>query len=220
MRRTLGDLTDEELTARDELTRAVRDLARAAGTTLADPELIDEATALLRRMTSHLDERRTERVTRAAFEEPGQWVRAGRTVPLYQLNPGLPPIEMHFEGDFERAIETGDVVGLAAWAEFNANALYEGPPDSVHGGVSSFLMDCMLGLLVQASGVAAVTGTLDLRYLRRTPLDEPFLMTSRIASRSGRKIRVTGTMEHGGEVSVEASGLFIAVERTMAPPPG
>lgn len=219
MRRRLGDLTDEEYAAQRALTDALRGLALATGTTAADAVTLKDAVEIVTDLTERIAVGGNRRLTRASFDEPALWARNGATVPMNQLNVAHPPFEMHFEGDFSSAAQTGDVVGLRATSEVRVDALHEGPPDSVHGGTSAFLLDCMLGVLVQASGVAAVTGSLETRYLRLTPLDEPVQLRSEIVSRRGRLIRVEGAIEHGGEVCVEAKGLFIAVERPMAPPP-
>ncbi len=73
-------------------------------------------------------------------------------------------------------------------------------------------MDCMLGILIQARGRRGVTAKLDLRYLRRTPLDAPLQLGSRITKVDGRKVWAEGWIEHEGERTVVAEGLFIEVE--------
>ncbi|MFD0452023.1 hotdog domain-containing protein [Rhodococcus aetherivorans] len=57
----------------------------------------------------------------------------------------------------------------------------------MHGGFSAHLLDCMLGILMQARGSRSLTASLDLRYLRRTSLDEPLDLYSRIVEIEGRK---------------------------------
>ncbi|KDE11072.1 hypothetical protein N505_0122835 [Rhodococcus aetherivorans] len=97
-------------------------------------------------------------------------------------------------------------------ARLIANALHEGPPDSVHGGFSAHLLDCMLGILMQARGSRSLTASLDLRYLRRTSLDEPLDLYSRIVEIEGRKTVAGGWIECRGECTVEARGVFVRVE--------
>ncbi len=219
MRRTLGDLTDEEYAAQRDLTTALRDLARAAGTTGADAATIADAVEVVNDLTDRLAVGGHQRVTRATFDEPALWARKGESVPMNHLNPAHPRFDMHFEGDFARAAETGDIVGLVATADLVVGALYEGPPHAVHGGTAAFLLDCITGVLVQSSGVAAVTGELTTRYVRRTPLDEPISMRAEVTGRRGRLITVEGTISHHGEVCVQGKALFVAIERPMAPPP-
>ncbi|MEQ6900930.1 PaaI family thioesterase [Nocardioides sp. YIM 152588] len=90
---------------------------------------------------------------------------------------------------------------------------YQGPPGCVHGGVSALILDHVLGAAnAWGDGPTGVTGTLTLRYRRRTPLFEELTVAARQESFSGRKIRTVGTISAGGEVCVEADGLFIDVD--------
>jgi len=82
----------------------------------------------------------------------------------------------------------------------------------VHGGFSAHLLDCMLGTLMQARGSRSLTASLDLRYLRRTPLDEPLDLYSRIVEIEGRKTVAGGWIECRGECTVEARGVVVRVE--------
>ena len=112
-------------------------------------------------------------------------------------------------GEFEEDWSAIRFDGDAASATTVPNALYEGPPESVHGGYLAHLMDCMLGTLVQATGRRSVTGTLDLRYLARTPLDVPLELGARILETTGRKTTAEAWVEVDGARTVEARGLFI-----------
>ena len=216
MRTSVDDLDPDGLAGRQSLVDAVRELALAAGTTALGAPDLAAATRAVAEVTRLLAKESTERVVRAGFLAPRACALAGRAVRLHQLNPALPALEVAFEHDdgpqaLAAALDGGDPSGLTARATLLVDALHEGPPDSVHGGTISFLMDCMLGVLVQATGVPSVTGTLDLRYLRRTPLEEPLQLRARILRRDGRKILTAGSVEHAGVRTAEASGLFVAV---------
>ena len=219
MRRSVDDLDPAQLTSHESLVAAVRDLNLAVGTTLLDATRLDEVSAAVAELTRVLVKESTERVVRARFLAPRERALLGEPVRLHQLNPALPGLEVvlgHDDGPaaLASALADGDPTGLTATAELTVTGLHEGPPDSVHGGIISFLMDCMLGVLVQATGIPSVTGTLDLRYLRRTPLDEPVTLRARVVRRDGRKIFTEGAVEHAEVRSVEASGLFVAVAQT------
>ena len=76
---------------------------------------------------------------------------------LHQLNPALPGVEVVAGHDrrpeaMVAALVEGNPEGLTATAELTVDGRFEGPPDSVHGGTSSFLMDCMLGVLCRSPG--------------------------------------------------------------------
>ena len=94
---------------------------------------------------------------------------------------------------------------------------YQGPPHSVHGGISALLLDDTLGVANFSAGAPGMTAQLSLRYRRPTPLFEPLTVEARQVSVDGRKIRTTGTISARGEVCVEAEGLFIAVNLPGGP---
>jgi acyl-coenzyme A thioesterase PaaI-like protein len=96
-----------------------------------------------------------------------------------------------------------------ATAEFFLNALYEGPPGMVHGGVLALVLDQIFGEAAAAGGVPGMTGTLKLRYRRPTPLGA-VSASAYVTSSAGIKTIVQGELRGAdGEVTVEAEGLFI-----------
>ncbi|GAB2856444.1 PaaI family thioesterase [Nocardioides pacificus] len=229
MRLTVEDLDPVRRERHEALVSAVRDLNLAAGTTLIDAPDLDEVTAAVTELSRVLSKERTPRVVRSTFTEPSRRARAGLPLDLNAVNPTLLGVRVEFGHDADteadpetgtmaggaaglvQALDGGDPVGMTARAELTVDALHEGPPDSVHGGVTAFLMDCLLGILVQATGIPSVTGTLDLRYLRRTPLEEPVVLVARLVRHEGRKLWAEGWIEHEGQRTVEAHGLFISV---------
>jgi acyl-coenzyme A thioesterase PaaI-like protein len=88
---------------------------------------------------------------------------------------------------------------------------YQGPPGSVHGGISALLLDHTLGLANHWAGESGMTAEITLRYHRLTPLFEPLTVSGRQVSVDGRKITTTGSISAGGKVCVSAEGLFIAM---------
>lgn len=186
-----------------ELAEATRELMLAAATSDMDPADLRAATEQLREITRHLGRRRRPRVLRADFTGPAQARAAGPQVAhrLFPFQPIAFPMELRFGEDDARA----SVV---------ASALYEGPPDTLHGGYVAHILDCMLGTLMQARGTKALTATLELTYHQRTPLDEPLELYSRIVEIEGRKTIAEGWIEHDGVRTAEARGLFIALKET------
>jgi hypothetical protein len=94
---------------------------------------------------------------------------------------------------------------------------YEGPPGCVHGAVLAAAFDQVINVANIHSGTAGPTRTLSLEYRRPTPLDEPLEFEAWVEAVDGRKIRSRALVRHAGEITVEASGLFILVtpERVM-----
>ncbi|MFC0865830.1 PaaI family thioesterase [Sphaerimonospora cavernae] len=197
------DITPERQQAANDLVAATREVMLAASVTDMDLDEMRAAERVLTEVARMLGKRARPRVVRAPFDGPATARSAGpdHPWPLFAYNPLGIPLQIHFDGD-------------GATARLTPDALYEGPPDLLHGGFSAGLMDCMLGVLIQAQGRRAVTASLDLSYLRPTPLDQPLDLRSRIAEISGRKITAEGWIEHEGRRTVEARGLFIEIDGT------
>jgi len=112
-------------------------------------------------------------------------------------NPVAPPLVLHHEPD-----------GLV-WSEFVLGAPYEGPPEHVHGGVSALILDHVLGATAHRPGRPAYTGTITLRYRRRTALGRQLRAQARIERTEGVKTFAVGHLADEDGVTVEAEGVFI-----------
>jgi acyl-coenzyme A thioesterase PaaI-like protein len=86
---------------------------------------------------------------------------------------------------------------------------YEGPPGCVHGGVIALVFDELLGAANIAANSPGMTGTLTVRYRKPTPIRTELRAIARFEGRDGRKIRTTGALYHGDELTAEAEGIFI-----------
>jgi acyl-coenzyme A thioesterase PaaI-like protein len=197
-------LTEEHQNA-VELAAATRRLMLAAATTAVGVDEVRAAVLTMDRLREQLAAQTRERALRAPFEGPALAREQGpqHAWTVFATNPQAFPLEIHFDGD-------------TATARTTANALYEGPPGTVHGGYLSHLLDVLLGTLVQATGRRGLTANLDLRYLAPTPLDEPLHLHGRIVDAAGRRVLAEGRVEHAGEVTVEARGTFVDVSRRPA----
>lgn len=193
----------EELREATELALATRRLMLAAATTAVSAADMRAAGAEMDRLARRLSSVSRGRALRGPLEGPAATRAAGPETswPIFATNPQAFPLEVHFEDD-------------SAWATTTADALYEGPPGCVHGGFVAHLLDSILGVLVQAQGVRAMTATLELRYLAPTPIEAPLILGSRIVERSGRRVHVEGWIEHQDRRTVEADGLFVDVDRS------
>jgi acyl-coenzyme A thioesterase PaaI-like protein len=123
--------------------------------------------------------------------------------PLLGLaNPLAPPIVARIEGD-------------AVIGSVNFGAAYEGPPGCVHGGFLAAAFDEVLGMAQTFSGRAGMTGTLEVRYRKPTPLHADLRFEGRLSDVNGRKITAIGACYHGEVRTAEAKGLFVAVHPRM-----
>ncbi len=113
-------------------------------------------------------------------------------------NPFAPPLTI-----------VQDKVKGGATSEFFLNALYEGPPGMVHGGVVALVLDQIFGEAAAAGGTPGMTGTLTLRYKKPTALGA-LRAEAWVASSAGIKTIVKGWLKDAeGDITVEAEGLFI-----------
>ncbi len=89
-------------------------------------------------------------------------------------NPVAPPLRMWRDGN--------EVRGEALFSP-----TYAGPPNSVHGGIIAAGFDELLSMANVINGVAGFTGTLTIKYHRRTPLDTPVELWAMNERNSDRK---------------------------------
>lgn len=119
-------------------------------------------------------------------------------------NPVAPPTRLWRDGD--------DIAG-----EVIFSPTYAGPPDSVHGGIIAAVFDEVLAMANVISGNAGFTGTLTIRYLRKTPLNTPIELWGTNLRQDGRKQISRGEMRVNGQVTASAEGLFISPADAASP---
>ena len=86
---------------------------------------------------------------------------------------------------------------------------YQGPPGRVHGGVLSWLLDSVLSRALHASMKLGVTGSLNIRYLASTPIEETLACRAHVARQEGRKLFIEGGIWHGDTQTVAADGVWL-----------
>lgn len=114
-------------------------------------------------------------------------------------NPLAPPVRL--------VIADGVVRGTVRFG-----AAYEGPPGSVHGGYVAAAFDEVLGMAQSLSGSPGMTGTLEIRYRRPTPLHRELRFEATLDRQDGRKLFTSGRLYAGEQLTAEAKGLFITVD--------
>lgn len=74
-------------------------------------------------------------------------------------------------------------------------ARYQGPKGFAQGGIVATYLDEVLGAaVVRATGRAAVTGELTIRYVAGVPLETPLLARGRVVTDHGRYVDVEGRL--------------------------
>jgi acyl-coenzyme A thioesterase PaaI-like protein len=184
----------------DELAAAVRRLVDAVVRTQVEPDVVAAATHAVRDVTASLaaslrDGPYSPDLT-SPFSNPLSAV-GGRA------NPLAPPVEL--------------IPGPeGVQGRFRVGSPYEGPPGLVHGGILALVLDHVLGQAALAAGHGGMTVSLEVRYLAPTPLDTDLVAEGRLDRVDGRKIRMVGSVSAGDTNTVEATGLFLALDEDTA----
>jgi acyl-coenzyme A thioesterase PaaI-like protein len=181
-----------------ELGTALRDLVDASVTTTVPADDLRAAAADARAATARLAgaQRPTNQIP--ALDDPVVFRRVYN--PVSGVGSALaPPLTIR---------QTGDGVV----AEVTMGPAYEGPPGYVHGGVSSLLMDQLLGTAVLAAGLWGMTAQLELAYHRPVPLETPLVLRAQVTEHRGRRTTATGSIALVGDPDrplVQARGLWV-----------
>jgi acyl-coenzyme A thioesterase PaaI-like protein len=195
------DMTDEEFAQEQAvygaLTDSLRRLSEVSLRTTVGPEVVLEAQRQVDEITARLSAEMIPANFGVVVTNSGH-VRGYGNAVVGLRNPIAPPLQI-----------VQDRVRGGARSEFFLNALYEGPPGKVHGGVLALVLDQIFGEAAAAGGTPGMTGTLTLRYKKPTALGA-CSAEAWVDSTAGIKTVVKGWMKDAeGEVTVEAEGLFI-----------
>jgi acyl-coenzyme A thioesterase PaaI-like protein len=195
------DLTDEQVDAEvrvfGALTAAVRRLNEATLRTTVDHDTVEDVRRQVEELTARLEKSMIPDNFGVSFTKGGRIRGYGNAV-VGIRNPNAVPLKV-----------VQDKVNGRASAEFELNALHEGPPGQVHGGVVALVLDQVFGEAAAAGGSPGMTGTLTLRYGLNTPLG-PCSAEAWVDRRDGIKTIVKGELRRAdGTVTVTAEGIFI-----------
>ncbi|MFZ1083536.1 MAG: PaaI family thioesterase [Terracidiphilus sp.] len=103
--------------------------------------------------------------------------------------------------------EDGSVVSLPTIPN-----CFEGPPGYLHGGIIATLLDEAMSKSVRAQGVTAVTGQMEINYLRPVHYASPIRLEGRLLRSEGRKHWTKARiLDPRSRVLAEAKGLFIEI---------
>ena len=181
-----------------ELGTALRELVDASVLTTLPADQLRAAAADARAVTARLAAAQRPVTQLPVLDDPLVFRRVYN--PVSGVGSALaPPVRI-------RRVE-GGVVGEAL-----LGPAYEGPPGYVHGGISSLLMDQLLGSAAIAAGLWGMTVRLEVDYRRPVPLSTSLTMRAQVTEAAGRKCVVTGTIATAAapdRTLVEARGVFV-----------
>ncbi|MEV7432033.1 PaaI family thioesterase [Nocardioides sp. NPDC092400] len=196
-----AEISAEELAAETALyepfTQAVRELVDATIRTTVDPDTIRAAQAEVEAITARLRDSQIDGSIGAHFGHGRARQPWGNTV-VGVRNPVAPPLDPQPAGDRLGEVRAEVVLGAA----------YEGPPGLVHGGVSSLLLDQMLGNAAAAARKPGMTAYLTVTYRQPTPLG-PLRLEAWVERTEGHKTWARGHVIGPDGPTVEAEGLFV-----------
>ena len=119
------------------------------------------------------------------------------------FNPIAPPLKVE-------VINVGKYKEIRAFGKLDG--VYVGPPDLVQGGVIALLFDDIMGSVLVVNNCGAMTGTLEVRYEKPTPINKELLWTGKIEKIEGRKIHVSAELWEEETRTAKAKGVFVKVE--------
>lgn len=195
------------------LTDALRTAIQLARRSDAPAEVYDEARDLIDRASRLLEPHRyggevQQAALRGIDTLPGRGSDVSDPAAYFPYSPIVgplnaiaPPVRMK-------------LVGERMTGEVTVPAQYAGPPGMVHGGVIALFFDELLGATNVSNGYGGFTGTLTIRYERKTPIDAPLSMEGWIERVEGRKVFTHGEIYHDGQVTARAHGVFILAAGT------
>lgn len=132
------------------------------------------------------------------------------------LNPDGLQIKSHWLGD-----------GRATCTFMPRPAHMAGPTHVVNGGILATVIDCHSVCTAIAHAYAAegraigsapdlwcATGSLNITYLRPTPINQPMLLAAQILADDGKRITVACTVASGGKECARAEAVAVRVPST------
>lgn len=190
----------EEAALFEPFTHLVRELVDATIRTEVDAEDIRAAQVELEAIVERLRKKQIDGAYGVRIHADGSRGRNWGNAVVGLRNAIAPPLDIRTDG-------AGNV-----WSDFHLGAAYEGPPELVHGGVISLILDQMLARVVSIRRRPGMTGTLTIVYRRPTPLGD-LRCEAWVDRFEGLKTWGKGRiLDAEGEVTAEAEGIFILPE--------
>ncbi len=110
-------------------------------------------------------------------------------------------VPLRFQNDKQRAI------GFATFG-----TVYEGPPGCVHGAVIAGVFDQVLNVANLLNGTPGPTVRLEIDFRKPTPLHREIRFEAKCDRVEKKRIHTTARCFTGDTLTVEASGIFVAVD--------
>lgn len=183
---------------RRKLAAAMRELIEAATISDIQPEQAESITEELLSLSARLRENRQLKGVIAYAEAHGSFPVANHEILCVggESHPIAPGLTHWTDGDIIRGRVSFD------WA-------YEGPPGHVHGGWVAAILDHFMGMAHMRRGAPGMTGKIEVRYKRPTPLNKTLDIAATVTPLDERKTRVEAEVRCEGETTAIAEAVFI-----------
>ena len=188
------------------LADAVRELIEQTVSTDLPEAALAAATGTVRRAVDELraaggSAPRASRIGNYDARNPVEYFRLSPVSGV--VNPLAPPLRLE--------VRDGELHG-----ECTFGRAYQGPPGFVHGACVAAAFDELLGIANAVGGLPAMTGRLEIRFHRPTPVGVPLRLVGRHTGTSGRKSFASGSIIAGDVVTAEADAVFVAITESRA----
>ena len=196
-----SELDEQQRERLQQLAATLRTLNNRLPTLKADCDTLDALNTSAAALLETVEQQQSGKVLEhfcTDWQDDFNKILPGSPITGY-FNPIAPPVKVFTEGE--------QVVG-----EVTLERAYEGPPESVHGGIVAGIFDQLLAMANIAKGVAGPTASLTIEYLKPTPILQPLRFICRTAHIDERKITAEGELLQGDELLAKATGLFIRYE--------
>ena len=194
-----GHDAEERRDAVERLAAATRALGDAAATTAVDIASLDEVTDAIEALSERLAAETEDDAYSGMLILPVDQSKPETLMPLNPIIGHCSPVRP----DVELRCIDGEVRGSASFTR-----RFVGPPGHAHGGISAMLADQLVSVAPMAIGVHTVTKSLELRYLRALPLNEPVELWA-VCESDDDGYRARFTVRVRGDVAVEGTGQLV-----------
>jgi len=97
--------------------------------------------------------------------------------------------------------------------DFSLDERYQGAPGMAHGGILAVILDEALSKVAKFYGLVAVTGELNIEYLRPVKINQPIHVEAQNERIEGRQLYHTGEIrDPAGRVLARAKGRFVVID--------
>jgi uncharacterized protein (TIGR00369 family) len=103
--------------------------------------------------------------------------------------------------------------GKQAVCDFTLTKKYQGPPGHAHGGIVATILDEAMGKVNKLRNVIALTKSMEITYMKPTPLGQKLTAVGWESAVRGRKHYNKAEIRNAaGDVLATGKGVFIAVD--------